>query len=117
MEYNQTPEVPPMNYRIFATCAGLILISASAQAAGSPLSAGPLFTKGNQIVDGGVVPQRLACIDWNGGNHVKPGLSGLDLHATARPVRPPRIPAPPRQPGERLEAPQKPADVPAETLR
>jgi hypothetical protein len=60
MEYNQTPELPPMNARILASCAGLILISASAQAAGSLLSAGPLFTKGNQIVDGAGLPQRLA---------------------------------------------------------
>src|SRR5208282_3359406 len=42
------------------------------------LSAGPLFTDGNQIVDAAGVPQRLACVGWNGGNSVRPRLSGLN---------------------------------------
>jgi endoglucanase len=42
------------------------------------LSPGPLFTKGNQIVDASGIPQRLACVGWNGGNSIHPTLSGLD---------------------------------------
>ena len=49
----------------------------SAWAGGKLLSAGPLFTNGNQIVDASGNPQRLACVGWNGGNSVRPRLSGL----------------------------------------
>lgn len=51
------------------------------------LSAGPLFTAGNQIVDASGKPQRFACVGWNGGNSARPRLSGLDqvtLEATMR---------------------------------
>jgi len=37
-----------------------------------------LFTNGSQIVDGAGLPQRLACVGWNGGNNIHPKLSGLD---------------------------------------
>jgi endoglucanase len=66
-----------MNHRILVTCATLFLIAAPAWAVGRLLSPGPLLTSGNQIVDGTGIPQRLACVGWNGGNHIKPGLSGL----------------------------------------
>jgi aryl-phospho-beta-D-glucosidase BglC (GH1 family) len=56
----------------------LFLISWPADAAGGLLSPGPLFTRGNQIVDAAGKPQRLACVGWNGGNSVRPRLSGLD---------------------------------------
>ena len=67
-----------MRYHALATCAALLLIVAPASAAGRLLSAGPFFTRGNQIVDGAGNPQRLACVGWNGGNGVHPGLEGLD---------------------------------------
>ena len=53
-------------------------MAAPTGAAGGLLSPGPLFTRGNQIVDSAGRPQRLACVGWNGGNSVKPRLSGLD---------------------------------------
>lgn len=67
-----------MRYHSLATCAALLSITGTAWAADGLLSAGPLFTKGNQIVDSAGNPQRLACVGWNGGNSVNPRLSGLD---------------------------------------
>jgi endoglucanase len=56
----------------------LLLIAPAIRADSRLLSAGPLFTKGNQIVDAAGKPQRLACVGWNGGNSVSPKLEGLD---------------------------------------
>jgi aryl-phospho-beta-D-glucosidase BglC (GH1 family) len=56
----------------------LCLIAGPAWAGGRLLSDGPLFTNGNQIVDASGNPQRLACVGWNGGNSVRPRLSGLN---------------------------------------
>jgi endoglucanase len=67
-----------MKHHMLATSAALLLIAGPGWAAGSLLSAGPFFTRGNQIVDGAGNPQRLACVGWNGGNSFTPGLSGLD---------------------------------------
>jgi aryl-phospho-beta-D-glucosidase BglC (GH1 family) len=66
-----------MKYHVLAICAALFLIAGPVQATGALLSAGPLFTKGNQIVDGAGNPQRLACVGWNGGNSITPKLAGL----------------------------------------
>lgn len=63
---------------MFAAYAALLLMGGTAWADGSLLSAGPLSTKGNQIVDAAGNPQRLACIGWNEGNSVHPHLAGLD---------------------------------------
>lgn len=54
------------------------VIAGTAWAQGGLLSAGPLFTNGNQIVDASGHPQRLASVGWNGGNSVRPRLSGLN---------------------------------------
>ena len=56
----------------------LCAIAGPACAQSKLLSPGPLFTDGNQIVDAAGVPQRLACVGWNGGNSVRPRLSGLN---------------------------------------
>lgn len=56
----------------------LCAIAGPVCAQGRLLSSGPLYTEGNQIVDAAGIPQRLACVGWNGGNSVKPGLSGLN---------------------------------------
>lgn len=61
-----------------ASCVTLYLIAGPAWADGRLLSDGPLFTNGNQIVDASGNPQRLACVGWNGGNSVRPRLSGLN---------------------------------------
>ncbi len=60
--------------RYFVVC----VLAGIAWADGALLSPGPLFTEGNQIVDHAGKPQRLACIGWNGGNSMRPRLSGLD---------------------------------------
>ena len=67
-----------MRYTVIASCAALCLMAGPAWAGGELLSEGPLFTNGNQIVDGAGHPQRLACVGWNGGNSVRPRLSGLN---------------------------------------
>ncbi len=67
-----------MNRNISRACLGFVAISLAATAQAEPLSPGPLFTRGNQIVDAAGVPQRLACVGWNGGNSAHPHLSGLD---------------------------------------
>ena len=67
-----------MNVRLLSFFAALSLLALPARPAGSLLSPGPLSTNGNQIVDSAGVPQRLACVGWNGGNSIKPHLSGLD---------------------------------------
>ena len=66
-----------MNYRTISLYVGLLALAGPALAQPRLLSPGPLFTKGNQIVDASGAPQRLACIGWNGGNSVHPKLSGL----------------------------------------
>jgi aryl-phospho-beta-D-glucosidase BglC (GH1 family) len=64
---------------VFGSFVILCLVTGPASAAdGQILSAGPFFTKGNQIVDASGNPQRLACVGWNGGNSVRPRLSGLN---------------------------------------
>ncbi len=65
------------NHNIVAFVA-LAWIAGTAYGADGLLSPGPLFTRGNQIVNASGFPQRLACIGWNGGNSVNPRLSGLD---------------------------------------
>jgi len=67
-----------MTTHVLAACAVLSFIVAPAMARGSLLSAGPLFTRGSQIVDAAGSPQRLACVGWNGGNSITPHLEGLD---------------------------------------
>jgi aryl-phospho-beta-D-glucosidase BglC (GH1 family) len=61
-----------------AGCFVLCLFAVQVWAQGGLLSAGPFFTKGNQIVDASGNPQRLACVGWNGGNSVRPRLAGLN---------------------------------------
>ncbi len=67
-----------MKSRAIFGCVTVCLIAGAAWADGGLLSAGPLFTDGNQIVDASGHPQRLACVGWNGGNSVRPRLSGLN---------------------------------------
>jgi endoglucanase len=67
-----------MNRNISWACIGICAISLHAGAQDGLLSPGPLFTRGNQIVDAAGVPQRLACVGWNGGNSARPRLSGLN---------------------------------------
>jgi hypothetical protein len=69
---------------------------------------------------GGAVPDFGVLTAWSGGSLRPPQaaiLNQLFFRAPAGQLRRPRISAPPSQPGERLESLQKPADVPAETLR
>ncbi len=66
-----------MNRYLFIACGVICAIGLPACAQGQLLSPGPLYTRGNQIVDADGVPQRLACVGWNGGNSVRPRLSGL----------------------------------------
>jgi hypothetical protein len=63
---------------LFGAWLGLCAIAAPVSAQGRLLSPGPLFTEGNQIVDAAGVSQRLACVGWNGGNSVRPRLSGVN---------------------------------------
>ncbi|MFN7997622.1 MAG: cellulase family glycosylhydrolase [Bryobacteraceae bacterium] len=67
-----------MNRNICWSSIAICALSLPAAAQGSLLSPGPLFTRGNQIVDAAGVPQRLSCVGWNGGNSAHPHLSGLD---------------------------------------
>jgi len=67
-----------MKHSAIVSSVALCLIAGTAWAEGGLLSAGPLFTNGNQIVDASGHPQRLACVGWNGGNSVRPRLSGLN---------------------------------------
>src|ERR1035441_3461351 len=68
-----------MKLYVFGSFVIMCLVTGPAWAAdGRLLSAGPFFTKGNQIVDASGNPQRLACVGWNGGNSVRPRLSGLN---------------------------------------
>ena len=67
-----------MKRHLFGAWLGLCAIAAPVSAQGRLLSPGPLFTEGNQIVDAAGAPQRLACVGWNGGNSVRPRLSGVN---------------------------------------
>jgi endoglucanase len=78
MEYNQSYGSTSMSARESFILGTLFLVTMPVWAASRLLSPGPLFTKGSQIVDSEGIPQRLACVGWNGGNSVKPSLSGLD---------------------------------------